>query len=290
MRILVADDNNANRLIARAILEREGHEVVLARSGAEAVQAVERQGFGAVLLDILMPGMDGVRVFRRIHAMHPELTVLALTSYDSPADVRRYLAAGFDGIIAKPLNPGDFARALHLVDTGAPAILGSAPRRAADAEALPLLDLTVIESGVGQAPRDTARAVLRHYKASLGAALDTLQRTLPGALALQPAELREFRDALHALKSASAMIGLSRAPALAGRLRNAPPGELREGVTRLLVAVRDSLPELERALTQAPSREPGALVAFRQVGPAVQVGGQHEPETAHDHQHYRAPV
>lgn len=283
MDILVADDNPAIRLIARAILEREGHRVELASGGAEAVDMVREGDFGVVLLDILMPRLDGMRVFRRIHALQPQLTVIALTSYDHPADVRRYLTAGFDGVIAKPLKPGDFSRALHLVDTGEPAIL-SAPRLLTDdAVRLPLIDAAQLQNALGRAARPQARAVYERYKQSLAKTLDTLQSALPGAVALDPEALRDFRDALHALKSSSSMIGLSRAPVLAGKLRNAPPTELREGVRDVLVAIRDSLPELERALSD-PS------LALGEVGAGMKVGAEHETESAHHHKNHGSSV
>ena len=290
MDILIADDNEATRLVARAILEREGHTISLARSGEDALALMRVREFGAVLLDILMPGMDGIRTLGGILEIAPQVTVFALTSHDAPPDVARYMASGFDGVIGKPLQPGDFARALHICDTGAPAILSKSGPVAPDTQSLPLLDLEVITDGVGRTGPSAAAVVLAHYRRSLAAQVSTLRQTLSGALALDPTDLRAFRDALHGLRSASATIGLSRAPAIASAMRNAPPDVLREGVADLIVAIRESLPALEVALGLAPEREPGALVALGQRRAAVKVSGQHQTEAAHHHQHDRTAI
>ncbi len=295
MRILVADDNKANLLIAQTTLERRGHHVELAHNGFDAIDLVRTGTFEAALLDILMPGMDGVRTIRRIHEFAPDLTVFALTSYDSPADINRYLQAGFDGLIAKPLKPGDFERAMDMVVSGSPAILSRQHVEAVNQAELPLLDEDVINQGVGRADIDAARSVLGHYKTSLGELMTSLHMTLPGALALDPEDLREFRNTIHAIKSSSAMIGLKRAPSIAGGLRNAPPSELRSGVRQLLLAIRDSLPLLEARLLSAESPSPSLDVqegslAFGQVRPTMQVSGKDQTKAAHHNEYHRAAI
>ena len=287
MRVLIADDNDANRLIARAILEREGHDVSLASNGPDAVDLARVRDFDAVLLDILMPGMDGLRTIRKLKSVSRRLPVFALTSYDSPADLARYREAGFDGTISKPLQPGDFDDVWRRLRGEAPADMIKAAIPANDHTAIPLLDLRVIEGGVGRASADVSPVVLRHFKASLTTLIQTLQQTLPGASRLDPADLSAFRDALHALKSATLMIGLLRAPEIAGMLRNAPPTELREGVVNLLRTLRQSLPELEAALAHDPD---GASVALRQNRRGMQVSGEHQAEAAHDDEHDRAAI
>ena len=66
MRILLADDNEANRIIAASILEREGHIVVTANNGEKALVECEGVKFDLILLDILMPTLDGIKTLRRL--------------------------------------------------------------------------------------------------------------------------------------------------------------------------------------------------------------------------------
>ena len=119
--ILVADDNHANQLIAKTILERDGHKVTIAANGEDAVIAFVRQAsfgepFDVILMDILMPVMDGIKALRRIKALSSKIKtppIFAITAYCSPADQRRYNMAGFDAVLTKPLKHGDLEQTLQ---------------------------------------------------------------------------------------------------------------------------------------------------------------------------------
>jgi len=80
-RILVVDDEEGLRLLYKEELEDEGNEVVVAASGEEALEKLEKNGVDLVLLDIKMPGMDGVEVLRRIKETHKDLPVILCTAY-----------------------------------------------------------------------------------------------------------------------------------------------------------------------------------------------------------------
>lgn len=281
MDILVCDDNRAIRMLARAVLEREGHTVSLASTGADAVALAVIRPFGAAVLDIMMPGMDGMRAAGRIRALPHTPVLLALTSHSSPSDVQRYLHAGFDGVMAKPLSPGDFDRAMDLIDSGRPALVGVGGARDAAADTVPLVDMAVLAQGLGQAEPEMAASILRHFRFTLQECVRRMRAALPGAVGGEAAAVAEFRDALHAVRSASATIGLARVPALAGRLRNLPATDLRLATADLLRAVKQSLPALQAGLRS---------LGLGQGRAAVEVGGQHQAEPAHDDQHHRPPV
>ncbi len=108
--ILVADDNVGGRDLLRAILERDGHDVVEASDGEEALamlKASDPDLLDLVILDIHMPRRDGFEVLAEIREDHrfDRTPVLALTASASPGDRERILAAGFTKQFTKPIGP-----------------------------------------------------------------------------------------------------------------------------------------------------------------------------------------
>jgi CheY-like chemotaxis protein len=109
--VLLAEDNPINALLARKALERLGARVVLARDGLEALAWLAKpEPFDLALIDIRMPGLDGLETARRIRASEVEgspgarLHLVALTANAGQDDERAARAAGFDGFLPKPLN------------------------------------------------------------------------------------------------------------------------------------------------------------------------------------------
>lgn len=105
-RVLVVDDIATNRLIVKAVLESQGFLVVEAADGEQALDLLAAGRFDALLLDILMPGIDGFEVCRRVRGSMdlPLLPVLMLTSLGSPDDVARGLECGATDFLTKPCN------------------------------------------------------------------------------------------------------------------------------------------------------------------------------------------
>jgi two-component system sensor histidine kinase/response regulator len=105
--ILVADDNEANRLLARDTLEDEGYRVVLASGGEEAVALVESEGPDCIVLDVRMPGTDGFAACRRIRALTraTETPVIFLTALRDVETFDGALRAGGDDFLTKPVRP-----------------------------------------------------------------------------------------------------------------------------------------------------------------------------------------
>jgi CheY-like chemotaxis protein len=117
-RVLVAEDNEVNQLLARRILERLGCEVVLAVNGLEAVQRVCTERFDLVLMDCQMPELDGLGATRAIREWEQRegrapLTIIAVTASAFAEDVSRCLAAGMDSVLTKPFKPAHLAACVH---------------------------------------------------------------------------------------------------------------------------------------------------------------------------------
>jgi len=109
LRILVAEDNLVNQRLIVRILEKRGHRVVVAANGREAVEALEKEAFDLVLMDVQMPEMDGfeataaIRTKEKSNGLHQ--AIVALTAHAIKGDREKCLAAGMDGYLSKPIRP-----------------------------------------------------------------------------------------------------------------------------------------------------------------------------------------
>jgi len=111
LRILVAEDNRVNQRVAQGLLIRRGHRVRVVDNGREAVEAVRRDDFDVVFMDVHMPEMDGFQATGAIRADEREtgrrLRIIAMTASAMTGDRERCLASGMDGYISKPIEPGE---------------------------------------------------------------------------------------------------------------------------------------------------------------------------------------
>ncbi|MDR3511569.1 MAG: response regulator [Caulobacteraceae bacterium] len=112
-RVLLVEDNPINALLARSLLEREGCLVDHAVGGREAIKAAEVQSFDLVLMDLRMPGLDGIGAAEALRAMGIKTPIIALTADAFEEDRRACLAAGMDDFLAKPLAPEALRAALR---------------------------------------------------------------------------------------------------------------------------------------------------------------------------------
>jgi len=113
LRILLVEDNRTNIQYEELLLKRMGHEVAVVEDGVACLDMLDRETFDLVLLDIQMPGMNGVEVLRKIWEKETvngrHCPVIAVTAYAMRGDRRRFIDAGFDGYVSKPV----LARRLH---------------------------------------------------------------------------------------------------------------------------------------------------------------------------------
>jgi PAS domain S-box-containing protein len=113
LRVLVVEDNPTNRMIATKLLESLGAEVTTAADGYLGVEAAEQGDFHLILMDVQMPGIDGLEAARRIRALGgavAETPIVALTANVLAHQRRAYLDAGMDGVVGKPISPGVLLR------------------------------------------------------------------------------------------------------------------------------------------------------------------------------------
>jgi two-component system cell cycle response regulator DivK len=121
-KILVVDDNEDNRQILIDLLSAAGYEVIEAHNGFDAVATAAREVPALVLMDIQLPGMDGLEATRRIK-VQPALAripVIAVTSYALAGDDRKAADAGCDDYVTKPFSPRALLAKVRTILEGAP--------------------------------------------------------------------------------------------------------------------------------------------------------------------------
>ena len=109
MTVLVADDNEVAQRLCRRVLEKAGHKVLTASDGQEAVNiALGPAGTpDMILMDVAMPGMDGLEAMRQIKAQKPGLAIVIASAHSMASDRERFLAAGADEVLSKPFKLTD---------------------------------------------------------------------------------------------------------------------------------------------------------------------------------------
>jgi len=120
-RVLLAEDNEINRKLAHALLQKRGHSVVLAENGQDALEALKREQVDMVLMDIQMPVMDGFDAIRAIRAQEASsgghLPIIALTAHAMKGDRERCLEVGADEYVTKPIRTPELLAAMERVMT-----------------------------------------------------------------------------------------------------------------------------------------------------------------------------
>jgi signal transduction histidine kinase/HPt (histidine-containing phosphotransfer) domain-containing protein len=212
LRILVAEDNPVNQEVARGLLERRGHRVDVVADGRAAVEAVAGERYDVVLMDVHMPGMDGIeaaRQIRRLPGDRHDVPIIALSASAMPGEMDVCLTAGMNDHLLKPIDPGALAATLARYSgvTSAP----GAPAPPADG----LVDddyLRLLVDSLGAAKVDR---LLREF----GEHAQTSSRHLIEARATGDAAV--LRAAAHGLYGMAANLGLSHLASLTGALEEA---------------------------------------------------------------------
>ncbi len=106
-KILVVEDNENNMYLITFILKKSGYEVVEAVTGEQGVECAAAESFDLILMDVQLPGIDGLEATRRMRASEGggEVPIIAITSYAMSGDRQHTLDAGCTGYIEKPINP-----------------------------------------------------------------------------------------------------------------------------------------------------------------------------------------
>ncbi|HEX3724831.1 MAG TPA: response regulator, partial [Pirellulales bacterium] len=143
LKVLLAEDTPATQKIVKKILTKRGHQVQIACNGREVVKMIQTQPFDVVLMDVQMPGMDGLQATAAIRGLEHELgqrvPIVAMTAHAMHGDRERCLAAGMDGYLAKPVSQANLIETVETISMSersmperkAPSNVNSLPRFAA---------------------------------------------------------------------------------------------------------------------------------------------------------------
>lgn len=163
--VLVVEDNEVNRLVAREFLRREGHRVTEATGGAEGVEAAANTRFDVILMDISMPGMNGLDAARAIRdggGLSAQVPIIATTAHALAEERRAFGEAGMVGVLVKPISGASVREAL------AEALSGTAfePGEEPDGEA-PILDRDHLAELREDMPDASLAALLATFRAEM---------------------------------------------------------------------------------------------------------------------------
>jgi PAS domain S-box-containing protein len=255
LRLLLAEDNAVNQKVALLTLARLGYRADVAANGLEVLDALARQTYDVVLMDVQMPELDGLETTRRICATLPRAErprIVAMTANAMQGDRDQCLAAGMDDYISKPVHVDDLVRAL---ERAVPALVGSAQPggAAADHSGEPVLSRAVLDrlqEDLGGDPTIVVE-LIELFCADTPLVLGRMRK------ALADGDVETVQRLAHTLRSSSATLGANRFAALCGELEvRARDRHLADGAERLAL--------LERSYAQA---EPLFLAAHAELAP-----------------------
>ena len=197
--VLLVEDNSVNRRLAQIVLTRRGHTVTAVDSGAAALEALQHGHFDLILMDVQMPGMDGIETTRAIRESEERsgghVPIIALTAYAMAEDRERCLRAGMDGYLVKPVRPATLLEAVERVG------LETRPAgRSANAELAGALEAALLEQVggdpglLGEIVELFARESARH----LGGLREAIQAGDAEAFGREVHTLRGMLRGLHA--------------------------------------------------------------------------------------------
>jgi CheY-like chemotaxis protein/nitrogen-specific signal transduction histidine kinase len=240
-RVLLAEDNDVNRNVFRRMIELLGVECHAVGDGAAAAEAVLGDGrYDVVLMDVQMPGTDGLEATRRIRAGGGRTPILALTATGLQGDRERCLQAGMDGHLSKPITLPELRRALepYLEPKVAEPAEAAAPSPDAQPAAPIGVDLGRLRDLEEQlADRALVVTTVRMFLSQLDGRRAAL------AAALERHDREALRATAHLLKSSSALLGADALAGACGRIEQRAMVEATEPELTALVA------EVERAVT-----------------------------------------
>lgn len=262
LRILLAEDNEVNRMLVSKVLAQAGHRVDEAVDGREALRAAVRVDYDVILMDMQMPVMDGLEATRAIRTLPGRaalVPIVAVTADAMPEHRRIYLDAGVDALLTKPIDWRLLNRTLarmHRGDRSGAAVAVPLPdavvRPAAlPVDLLPVFDRNRVEEGFGVLPPKRVAGMLAMLPAEVRQRLEEYRE------ALRREDLPAARRAAHTLKGLAANFGAARLESVS---------RAAESACASLAAARAAVPPMEDAVGRTADAAAELSASFRARG------------------------
>ncbi|MFM9972295.1 MAG: ATP-binding protein, partial [Burkholderiales bacterium] len=253
-RILVADDNAANRAVLQKILERAGHQVELKENGEQVLDALELAHFDVVLLDRNMPKMGGLEALKAIRFLYPgamRIPVMIISADVTPEIKQEAAAAGADEFLSKPIEATRLLDAIAEICVGVQnspvSHIEAPPRRSrvsiANAPAILNLDTIAMLEELGSDGEFMGKLIDAFIKDSLHI-LSRLERNS------ETMSTSEFRTLLHALKGSVASVGADRLTKYCNRIGGMSDQEVKSQMSELSRGLGEEFDAVQLALTE----------------------------------------
>jgi CheY-like chemotaxis protein len=211
LRILLAEDNLVNQRVALQLLKNAGHVAIAVVNGREAIEALAREEFDLVLMDVQMPEMDGLEATRAIRVQEQNtgrhLPIVAMTAHAMKGDRERCLEAGMDDYLSKPVQKAELFRVLEAQGSTRPATGPEAAVVSNDA----VFDMSVALDRV-DGEREVLEEIVRLYLTDAPSRLEEIEQ------GLAQGDAKRLVCAAHSLKGATGCLGGSRAADAAQRV------------------------------------------------------------------------
>ena len=244
LRILLTEDNLVNQKLAVRLLEKRGHSITVANNGREAIEAIERDQFDVILMDVQMPEIDGFEATKLIRANELKtgghLPIVAMTAHAMKGDRERCLDVGMDGYIAKPLHPTELFEVVeHL---GSPSNAVASTSELSHAATVAAFDQNTALNNVG-GDMDMLKEIIEIYLQECPGWLQAIQE------GLKSGDTDKVHRTAHTLKGGVGTFGPTTARDLAekleimGRNKDLAGGE--DILTQLEAAISELRPALE---------------------------------------------
>jgi CheY-like chemotaxis protein len=258
LRILVAEDNKVNQQLALQLLARMGYRADVAANGLEVIEALRRQPYDVVFMDVHMPEMDGLTATQRICAKWSPVVrprIIAMTANAMQGDREKCLNAGMDDYISKPIRVEELVQSLKKCQPCLPSPTLCEPTPISVMELTPEVEETLmlepaLDSSVLQAFRSTMGANASQFLAQL---IDIYLEESPAlvqaiATAINHSDATAMKQAAHTLKSSSASLGAIHFSRLCQELEGMGNAGSTVGAQDLLVQVESEYKRVEAAL------------------------------------------
>jgi len=220
LRILLAEDNEVNQHLMLRILARIGYDAVLAKTGIQVLNKMDREDFDIILMDIQMPDMDGLtatQLIRAHYAPEKQPRIIALTAESSPEGREKYLTAGMDDVLTKPVQIDALVNILAnlAVQSDDAADASRDQNKSTSLNDYLILDESVIRDFMalmGDDGKDSARHLVDLFKTGTPGLIEQIET------ASNKKNKEDLLRALHTLKGSSSQVGGKRMEQFCARL------------------------------------------------------------------------